>query len=275
MPIVGRGNNKMIFDLKDATVWDPVIGEGLRTILGNSYFNILKKNADKIRYRDSDSEACNLFCERASREKIRAEVIKVISHHFKEVMVYHACRPKQVYDYYEKGIIPLSPIQVQKQFRDNFSTYVSNEDIDAAIAAVSLDTRDGVVHVVLDDRAFVDSSGHYLIYGSEYQICLSINLPGAPQRMRDILKSFGKATVFVCRLPFSTVTDLEYLVPRMMADHFFRIAHNCDEVSTIDYTVSLSEAISPNAIIRHFCPIRIKDPYKYYAVWNDETMEYE
>lgn len=265
----------MIFDLKDATIWDPIVGKGIRTILGNSYSDILKKNSGKIRYRDSDSEACNLFSEHASRARILEEVTKEINNHFKEVLSYHACRPKRVDDYYENGILPLSPIETQKQFRNYFSAYVSHKDIDTAIAAVSLDTIEGVVHAALDDRIFVDSCGHYLIYGSEYQNSLSIHLPGASEHTRDILKKIGKATVFVCRLPFSTVTDLEYLVPFMIADHFFRIAHNRNEVNIIDYTITLNEAIPPDAIVRHYCPIRIKDSFKNRAVWNDEIMEYE
>lgn len=166
-------------------------------------------------------------------------------------------------------------MEVQQQFRENFSLYASHEDIDTAITAVSIETRDGVVHAVLDDRDFEETCGHYLIYGGEYQNCLVLHLPGASERMRDILKKIGKATVFVCRLPFSEVTGLERLVPFMMADHFFRIAHNRNEVNTIDYTITRKSTIPPDSILRHYNPIRIKDPYNNFAVWNDEIMEYE
>ena len=265
----------MILDLKDATIWDPIVSKALMSILGNSYPDTLNKNAEKVPYRDSDSEACSLFFEHTSRESVREAVKKEIVLNFKEVLAYHACRPSRVDDYYENGIVPLSPIEAQRKFREYFSAYVSNEDIDKAIASVPFVTRDSVVHAVLDDRDLVDGCGHYLIYGAEYQNCLAIHLPGASQSTRDILKRIGKATIFVCRLPFSTVTDLEYLVPLMMADHFFRMAHKRHDVNIIDYTVTLEEAIPPDAIIRHYCPIRIKDPYKYRAVWDDENMEYE
>lgn len=171
--------------------------------------------------------------------------------------------------------MPLSPIEIQQQFRDYFSFYASDEDIDTAIAAVSIKTRDGFVHAALDDRDFIEKCGHYLIYGSEYLNCLSINLPSASEHTRDILKKIGKATVFVCRLPFSEVTDLNYLVPLLMADHFFRIAYDRNEVNRIDYTITLQKTIPVGAIVRHYYPIRIKDPFKHYAVWNDEIMEYE
>jgi hypothetical protein len=265
----------MIFDLKDAATWDPVVRKILTSILGSSYPDTLKKNADRILYKDCDSDACDLFSDYANRDTLRAKVTKEICRNFKEVLTYHGCRPNRVEDYYEKGIVPLCPREIQNQFRDYFSAFFSHQDIDKAIAAVSLETRDGVVHVTLDDRDFVDGCGHYLIYGGEYQNCLAIHLPGASEHTRDILKELGKATILVCRLPFSVVNDLEYLVPFLMADHFFRIAHDRNDVNIIDYTIFLKEPIPPNAIVRHYRPVRIRDPYKNRAIWNDEIMEYE
>lgn len=171
--------------------------------------------------------------------------------------------------------MPLYPLEVQQNFRNYFNAYASHKDIDSAISAVSLNTIDGVTHVLLDDRDFIENCGHYLIYGSEYQNSLVIQLPGASENTQDILKGIGKATVFVCRLPFSSVTDLEYLISMMLADHYYRIAHKQEHVNIINYTIILNEAISPNAIIRHYHPVRIKDPLKNQAIWNDETMEYE
>lgn len=265
----------MILDYKIAATWDLIINKKLIEVLGVSYPERIKKNAGMIPYRDSDFEACNLFIELANRERIREVVIEELSRNFDEVIAYHACRPSRIDDYYEKGIVPLSPIDAQNQFRDYFRPYASQEDIEKAIAAIPLDTRDGVVHIVIDDRDFVDTCGHYLIYGGEYLHCLAIHLPGATEHTRDILKQFGNATVFVCRLPFSYLTDLEYLASTLIADHCYRIARNRDDVCKIDYTITIEETIPPDAIVSHYCPTRIKDPHKCYAVWNDITMNYE
>jgi hypothetical protein len=264
----------MILDYKNAKTWDPIINNILAELLGVTYPGTIKKNAEKILYRDSDSEACSLF-DHTSRDCIRDVVIKELGRNFEEVLVYHACRPIRVDDYYKKGIMPLSPADAQNQFRNRFSSYSSQSDIDQAIAAIALDTRRGIVHACLDDRGFVNKCGHYLIYGGEYQNCLAIHLPGASEYTRDILKQFGNATVFVCRLPFSHVTDLEYLASSMIADHCFRLAHDSEDVCEINYTVFIKEAVPPDAIVRHYYPNRIRDPYKNFMVWNDKSMEYE
>lgn len=269
--LLGR-NNKMKLDYKSASTWDSIVAGRLTDVLGQSYSERIKENAESIIYRDSDSEACNLFIDCAGKEQIRKNVIEGLASNFNEVIVYHACRPEKIEDYYQFGIKPLCPEEVQKQFRKNFSPYATQEEINKAIESLPLDTRDGVVHVVLDDR---ELSGHYLIYGGEYQNCLSIHLPGASETTRDILKNLGKATVFVCRIPFSFVDDIEYLASSMIADHCFRIAHNREDVCEIDYTITIDGTISPNNIIGHYCPEKIEDPYKHGRVWNDALMAYE
>lgn len=267
--------NQMLLDFKDVKSWDFIVAKTLCNLLGNSYSNIIKDNAELVQDRDSCEEIGSLFENCASLDEMREEVMAGFLHCFKDVVVYHACRPKRVDDYYNRGIVPLSSNKAQKQFRDNFCAYFSEKDIDTAIALVSLNTREGVVYASLDDRTFIDLCGHYLIYGSEYQNCLTINLPGASESTRDILKMIGIATVFVCRLPFSSLKDLNSLASSMISDHFFRIAHNQEKVTTIDHAIILNEIIPPACIVRHYYPIRIKDPFKGFSIWNDEMMRYE
>jgi hypothetical protein len=107
----------MILDLKDATTWDPIISKELLSILGNSYTSILKKNAESILYTDSDSEACDLFSSYISKKDIRKKVKNEVCQNFTEVFAYHGCRPIQTADYYEREIVPLSPLEAQQNFQ--------------------------------------------------------------------------------------------------------------------------------------------------------------
>lgn len=265
----------MLFDLKDATSWDPVVSKCLSVILGATYSETLKKNAIKIKYCDSPIEGLNLFKKKISSKKLTKLVTKEFSYYFKEVKVYHGCRPANIENYYQKGITPLNPKEIQILFRNTFKEYSSEADIQLAINKVDLEVIAGFVFVVLDDRAIIENGGHYLIYGSEYQNCLAINLPRATEETRDILKKFGKATIFVCKLPFSKLIELENIVRLLLADHFSRVAHNRNDVHIIDHTLLLKESIKPTDIITHYHPLRIKDSYKHRSIWNDEKMSYE
>lgn len=265
----------MILDLKDETSWEPIVRRKLHEILGSSYFRTIKANADKIKYRDCEEAACNLFLHKISREELLRDLMQEFSKYFSWVIAYHGCRAERVGSYYENGIIPLSPFEAQSKFRKLFQPVASSEDIDKAIASVSTETREGAVYTVLDDRVFYESSGHYLIYGGEYLYCLAIHLPGY-RKNGDILKNQGKATVIVCKLPFSLIPDLEDLTRFILADYFFRIAHKRDEVFISHFGIYFfREKIHPKFVVAHYHPARISDPFNHRAVWNDEQMIYE
>lgn len=265
----------MNFDLKTPSTWDQVVRRGLQSVLGPTYLDKVANNAGKIKYRDSEDEGCTLFHDIASKQQLIARVTKELTSSFTQVFTYHACRPTDINSYYNNGILPLSLPKAQKQFREMFRQYASEEAIETAIAEASTETRDGVVHVVLDDRIFIEDCGHYLIYGGEYQNCLVISLPGASEYTRDLLKKSGRATVFVCLLPFSKLRkDLKHLVPLLLADHFYRVAHGRKDVNLIDFTLFMKRKIPSRAIVKHYSPVRIRDPFKR-LVWNDEAMEYE
>ena len=265
-----------IFVWKDAKTWDHVVVKGLTKCIGKSYGETLKANAGSIEYVDYEDDGCALFSAYASQNSQIACVIEEVERRFDEISVYHACRTTEPARYYEKGIVPLSPLEAQALFRERFKSYISPADIDTAITAVSTETIDGVTHAIIDDRCFLESGGgHYLIYGSEYQQALVARLPDASEFTRDILKKFGRATIFICRLPFSEIYELEHLASRMLADHFYRVAHNIQEVSTFDYTVTLRRNIPPSSIVRHYYPTRIVDPCKGRAIWNEAQNIYE
>lgn len=243
----------MILNLKDETSWEPLVRKTLNEILGPSYASIVIGNPDKIKYRDSEEEACNLFSHEISRDDLVEAVMQKVSKNFTEVIAYHGCRPEAVCNYYENGIMPLSPLEAQSKFRNLFSDYASLDEINKAIDFVSINTREGMVYTVLDDRVFYESSGHYLIYGGEYMYCLAVHLPGNREINGDILKKQGKATVFACKLPFLLMPDREELTRFMLSDHFFRIAHTRDEVFISHFGIVLNGKIHPKFIINHYC----------------------
>lgn len=265
----------MNFNLKDETSWEPIVRKKLNEILGSSYFRTIKEHADKIKYRDSEEEACNLFSHIIPTEEIVINLMQEFCKCFRTVTAYHACRAERVSSYYENGIIPLSPFEAQAQFRELFKSVASPEDIDNAIASVSTETRAGAVYTVLDDRVFYESSGHYLIYGGEYLYCLAIHLPGY-RKNGEILKNKGKATVIICELPFSLIPGLEELTRFILADHFFRIAHKRDDVFISHFGIPFfSGKIHPKFVVNHYHLTRISDPFFHGSVWNDEQLIYE
>ena len=78
----------MILDLKDVTSWDTIVGKGLGAILGYSYSDTVKKNAAKIQYRDSESEAYNIKTAYRSICPVRQNVRGIFSRELKSNCFY-------------------------------------------------------------------------------------------------------------------------------------------------------------------------------------------
>lgn len=269
----------MTLDWKDSSTWKTVIEQELQNVLGNDYVKVLRNGAKSIRYRDDDECGCMLFNERASKSKIISRIKREVISKIKSVMAYHACRTDCVEQYMKNGIRILDPVAAQDIFRSMFS----NEDVgipasglDAAIESVSLDTRKGRVYLGLDDRYLIEHCGHYLIYGSEYINCLAISVPNGGEHTRDILKLKGKATMLICEVPLEWINskDLEYLIKRMLADHFFSIAHSKNEVQQLDFAIIRKSHVPASLIRGHYNPQRIPDPYKQRRIWNDDIGNY-
>ena len=270
----------MFLDWKKRESWEHLVISALSESVGKDYARIICENAEGIRYRDDDEEICNLFANRLNKDDIINSVIRKLKESITTVQAYHACRAKDVDSYYKNGLVPLNLQDTRKLFFEIFckpSGTFSKEEAETAILAVPTETITNVTHVLLDDRFFVKRCGHYLIYGSEYLNCLSVYLPGGGEHTRDVLKKFGKATVFTCRVPFSWIkpSGLLSLAAHMVAEHAYSLAHNKTDVICLNFTITVPGEIPPEMLCSHYHPELIRDPYKQRRIWNDTKSSYE
>lgn len=134
------------------------------------------------------------------------ELAQRLDREYDRFIAYHACRPVDVSSYYKEGLLvarhaDLLQMALRIFVGDQFPE-ISEDDVLAA-SKRKPSTDDGMLYVVLDDRALIYGSSHYLLYGSEYLACIAARLQD--QYGRDYpqyLRSFGKPTVFELELPF-------------------------------------------------------------------------
>lgn len=139
--------------------------------------------------------------------------IKGFKKKYKYILTFHASRPVQNKSYYENGIQKVSAIELNKKFRSLFLNddhpEVTKQHIQDAINKMSNFHFPNGLYVSLDDREFLKYSGHYLIYGSEYITGLAANLDtNKPIDYRKYLRSIGKPTIFIIKLPIGMVDDV-------------------------------------------------------------------
>ena len=179
-------------------------------------------------------------------------------------LVYHGCRPLRVQPYYRHGLLVADNKAIDKRARRLFSgsTFpeITDEIFQRAIQRIP-ESANGRAHVVLDDSGFLETSGHYLIYGTERVIAIAANLSGELGRdYRTVLRSRGKPTIFRLSLPLdhvseSDVSEFAEAVRRQLSS--MRRGKNAPP---IDFTFTLRRSLGPETILDHYHPVEITDP---------------
>lgn len=265
-----------LLDWNRRASWEPAVRRGLACIAGKEYVERLRQRTDAFNCADDSGPVLDVLGVGAEAEVSEA-IWSELSKDFTHFAGYHACRTENVNEYYDNGLVPLAAEEVRAKFRRMFTGsphFVEPAALDAAIAGVSTDTRDGNVHVALDDRALLHDCGHYLIYGGEYLQALAENVPDRGPELREALRESGRATILCCHLPVMDIPERENLIGRMVAQHVYWVTHEDSDPTQLDFTVTLRRRVPPSAIKSHCHPPRIRDPHAG-KVWNDATRAYE
>ena len=181
--------------------------------------------------------------------------------------VFHASRVLNV------GIVHRDGLRINdpRSLADEARRIVAEEEdlawmrptIETTIAGFEHKDRDtGRLYVVADDRPFLESSGHYLIYGSEWiQVLLGWSAHTALRRR-------GMPTIFEIELPLHVVHSsarTEFARDLLREWSRQQVASNTQSPE-LDFSFILGRDIPPEWVVGHAHPARIRDPF--YAGWH-------
>lgn len=270
--VMRQGRKCMLtFNYTNITTWDPLIKRVLKRYWGKEYCVTVKRVAQNIDECDDLDSWFNLMSDKVAKDEVINAVMEEMIEKYESVLVFHACRPMRIDDYYRHGIRTLTADEVQNTFHSIFASCSTREDRERVIENYQ---SESVVYVVLDDRHLVQHCGHYLVYGGEYLTSLIAKLPNLNEAMYEKLRQRGKATIFVCCLPFNILSDLNVLAEQLLVDHCCRIGNIYKCVALHGFTVTVRGGVSSESLVSHYHPARIHDPLKW-KMWNDQAKLYE
>jgi hypothetical protein len=165
--------------------------------------------------------------------------------------------------------LPLKPDEFHQQARSLFLggsfPELSEGDLEAAIATVGTDDRTGRVWFDGNEQMLVEECGHYMLYGSEYLIAIAANLRGH-RNYRQVLKTLGTPTVFVCDVPLELAGDplvqelagtvIEMIFQELLGGKRFSL----DEYRHRGMGFSIRKQLPPECLIGHYHPVIKYDP---------------
>jgi hypothetical protein len=190
------------------------------------------------------------------------ELIDKLPDHYDGLRAYHACRPIDVESYYSKGLNILNPNIAYDFFLSDKFPELNKKMIDEAInqTHVIKDEYQQRIDLLLDDEWFISNANQYLKYGSEFLQYVAVNLPemsGRVKNYKEIMKDYGKPTIFICEIPFSIISGEEI---QRLGESLIEILSDAlkDPSLTMpkerDYAISLFERLPAEYIIDHYHP---------------------
>ena len=206
---------------------------------------------------------------------MRELVATRLSQEFRAFRAAHGTRTNDLAPFYRNGLRRLRPEEWEDRARGLFLNgrfkYATEERLQAAIAELGAHElaggRGGKLYFCADERSLTTrsgSSGHYLVYGSEYLYCLGMRVTSTSETKR-VLKAIGRPTMFVCDIPmpllqFHTLREFG----GMVIEYLF-----CELVEGLDChalspgagsALSLSKDLPAEHIVGHYHPASVYDP---------------
>lgn len=182
---------------------------------------------------------------------------------FRFVRAFHGCRTESIEPYREQGILPSDPSTLDHIAYQIFS---KREAVAAAIEDLTDkdphgsygDHNRGKVFFCLQMAYLVEECGHYLLYGSEYLLCIA-NRIGEPRKLRER----GKATVIECNVPVGDIPGeyLRCLTGEIMREIFEKYCHRNERPRTLNFGFPIRVPLNPSNIVTFHFPTRIPNPH--------------
>jgi hypothetical protein len=202
----------------------------------------------------------------------KTELLALLGERYDALRAVHGTRTEDVASFYRNGLKPLVPREFEMQARDIFlcGDYpeLSPADLERAIATVGVETREGRVYFDTNEGELIGYCGHYMLYGSEYLTAIAAHI-GRLRDYRQVLKGRGKATLFVCDVPFSFISGhtilefagmaLEYVFQELLDGPTFRPDPHRGG------GFAISRCLPPAYIVGHCYPTVTRDPFRLAA----------
>lgn len=199
-----------------------------------------------------------------------------LAREFRAFRAAHGTRTNDLAQFYERGLRCLRAEEVDDRARRLFLNgqfkYATEQRLQAAIdelgARVASGGREGRLYFCADEQSLISthgSSGHYLVYGSEYLFCLGMRVTSTSETRR-VLKAIGRPTMFVCDIPISLMRRstlrefggmvIEFLFCELVDDP------DCQALSWgAGSALSLNADLPGEHIVGHYHPASVYDPF--------------
>lgn len=262
------GKPRGVFIWNSYRSWRPVVLHLLADLIDRSVFDELKRNPPRY-FVDDNLSWLDAAIERA-RGIMQTDIKTILSERiparYQFIRAFHGCRTNSVQPYLENGLLPSDPSALDRIaleiFSDRARVEAAMQDVARPDSGGSYsDYNKGKVFFCLQMEELVEQCGHYLLYGSEYLLCIA-NRVGQPEALRKR----GRATVIECNVPVAEIEadDMRCLSGEILREIFERYCDRTYQPEILNFGFAITTALQPSNIVSFHYPTKIPNPHNYH-----------
>jgi hypothetical protein len=259
---MGSAKQNGVFIWNKYKSWRGTILRLLDDLIDESVFAELKRNppryfvGDNLGWLDGAIERAKGIIQ----PDIRTTLSERLSHHYQFIRAFHGCRTDSIRPYREHGVRPSDPSAL---YQIALSLFSDKGRIDAAMKDIGVwypDYNRGKAFFCLQMEELVEQCGHYLLYGSEYLLCIA-NRVGEP----EVLRRRGRATAIECNVPIGDVSpdDIRELAGDILREIFERYCDRTYQAEILSFGFAITTILAPKNIVGFHFPTGIPNPHNY------------
>lgn len=185
--------------------------------------------------------------------------------YYPAVVAFHGCRPASVESYQAQGVLPANSEQMRSIAKELFGNsarvleavnHLARSDFGCVQSYE--DHNSGRCYFTLSYDHLVNSCGHYLLYGSEYLLCIANSIGKA-----SVLRNRGKAVIVECLIPTNELPSwfFKELGGNMVERMFARLLDDSSEPEELNFGFCIRNRVPPENILRFHYPTKIPNPH--------------
>lgn len=182
--------------------------------------------------------------------------------HYAGVVAFHGCRPTSLEEYQTHGVLASNPEQLEKLA---FGIFGDTERVRREIASLRMpdlhlsyeEHNAGKVFFTLTKDELIKTCGGYLLYGSEYLLCIANGI-GESHKLR----ARGKATIIECLVPMNRIGSeyVKCLAGAILEEMFERVLDHEYRREDLVFGFPIEGGLPPKSILKFHFPKRIPNP---------------
>ena len=263
----GRSNQRGVFVWNNYKSWRGVVLRLLADLIDKSVFAELKRHRPEYIVSDDLSWLDEVITQIKGNfePEICATLLERLPTRYSFIRAFHGCRTDSNHSYLKHGVLRSDPSALNGTAFEIFS---NRERVETAIRDLAEkdirtsyeDHNRGKVFFCLQKEHLIEDCGHYLLYGSEYLLCIA-NRVGEP----EVLRKRGRATVIECNVPIGDIPQvyLGCLAGQILREIFEKYCDRTYRSGILIFGFPIATHLAPENIVAFHNPTSIPNPHNY------------